>query len=246
MTLFTIFIIGFAASLFGGLVSGTTSLIAISSLLTIGIPAHGVLAIYRVGLLGLHLGALREYVKAKKVIWGMVVPLSLIAVAGAAIGSNIVINIDETLLRRIIGIIIPLFILVTLINSRLGVVEEEVSLLRKRTGYAAFLLTAIWTTSFAVGAGIFFVYTYMHFFGATLLQTKGTNRIPSALLDMTAIIVFALSGLINWKFALIFLAGMTVGGLLSAKIAIRIGDKWLRWILLVAITFLSVRLLLGW
>jgi len=242
--LLVLFLIGFIASFVGNFVSGGVSLIGISAMLLLGVPPHLAVATQTVGTLGWRIGGLGAFLKAKKVVWKFVLPLSICAFLGSTIGAHILVATSEQFLNKIIGFIILLFIPLLLIKKNLGVERIGASKTREYLGYLFYFLIAIWTGFFSAGTGIFFLYVYMFFFGLTILELKGTDKIPGIFLDIGAIIVFAISGIFNPLYLLAFFPGMLLGSSLGAKYAIKLGDKWLRVLVLISIALMSLKLIL--
>jgi len=242
--LLLLFVVGFIASFVGNFVSGGVSLVGVSSMLFLGIPPHLALATQAVGTLGWRIGGLRQFWQAKKIVWKLVIPLSIIAFIGATIGSHILVVTNAAVLNRVVSILILLFIPLSLFKKNLGVGKVKTSKTKEYFGYLFYFLASIWTGFFSAGAGIFFLYIYMYFFGLTILELKGTDKIPGIFLDIGSIIVFATSGIFNPLYLLAYVPGTFLGSVLGAKYAIKLGNKWLRIIILATIAFLSIRLLL--
>jgi uncharacterized membrane protein YfcA len=104
MELLMIFAIGFVSSLFGAFMSGGTSLLSFTLLSAYGFAPFAALGIFKVGSLGLQVGGLYNYAKADKIVWRLVIPMTLIGVVGAYIGARLVVSLEEELFSRIIGI----------------------------------------------------------------------------------------------------------------------------------------------
>ena len=242
--LLLLFAIGFIASFVGNFVSGGTSLIGISSMLFFGVPPHLAVATQSVGTLGWRIGGLREFSKAKKIVWKFVLPLSIIAFIGSTVGAHILVATNEELLKKIVGFIILLFIPLSLVKKNLGVEKIGISKTKEYLGYLFYFLVAIWTGFFSAGTGIFFLYVYMFFFGLTILELKGTDKIPGMFLDIGAIRVFFINRIFNPLYLLAFFPGMLFGSTLGSKYAIKLGDKWLRIIILITIALMSLKLIL--
>jgi len=245
MELLLIFGIGLASSLLGSFISGGVSAISIAALLAIGLPPHIALGSFRVGVLGFNLGGLREFIKAKQVLWKLLLPLSIIGIAGALIGSNIAVSLNEELLSKVMGLILLLFIPLTLFKPKLGVLKESVGKVKKYIGYFFYFLSTIWSGSVSAGSGLFILYIYMYFFGATIIETKGTAKIPEALLNIAAMIAFIYAGFVVWEYAIALLLGMGIGTFLGTKVVLRVGNEWLRYAVLASIFFMSIKLILG-
>lgn len=242
--LLLLFSIGFLASFIGNFISGGISLVGVSSMLFFGMPAHLALATQSVGTLGWRLGGLREFWKAKKIIWNLVVPLAIFAFIGSVIGSHILVSTNEAIINKLVSFVILLFIPVSLVKKNLGVERIVVSKTKKYLGYVCYFLASVWTGFFSAGAGIFFLYIYMYFFGLTILELKGTDKIPGVFLDIGSIIVFAFSGLLHPVYIAIYFIGTFLGSIIGAKYAIKLGDRWLRIIIMITIALFSLKLLL--
>ncbi len=241
--LFIVFLIGLVGAGIGSFVSGTVSVLTIAALLTLGIPPIATLGIYRVGIFGFQLGGLKDYAKSKNIEWSLVVPLSIIGAVGAGIGALLVVHFSEELLEKIIGLVILLFIPFTLLNKKLGTEVQVVSKNRTLFGHVCYFLSSIWSGSISIATGIFVSYTMLYFYGLTLLQAKGTSKIPGLVKAVVATGVFAFSGIILWDKAIVFFLGMLLGTWISTKYIIKLGNEWLRWITLFAIVLLALRLI---
>jgi len=243
MELLFVFIAGFCASYIGSLVSGTMALVSMTSLLFIGIPSGIALSTLRFWTFGFHFGSFFQYLKAKQIDWSIVLPLSILASTWALIGSHIVVNIDEEILKKMMAIIILIFIPITLVNRKMWVDKVEVSKIRKYIGFFLFFLASIWSSSFVVGIWIFMIYIYLNFFGFTILQAKWTDRVPSLFLETITLIVFILNDLVDYKLWALFLTGAIIGSWFWAKMTLKIGDKNLRYFLILAIIVLMIKYL---
>ncbi|MGB4100578.1 MAG: sulfite exporter TauE/SafE family protein [Alphaproteobacteria bacterium] len=242
-TLFLLFFIGAIAGFVGNFISGGTSLIAIVSMLTIGMPPQLAVATQAVGSLGWRLGGLRQFWHANKIVWKLVPPLALVAFVGAWIGSHILVATDPEILNRIVGIVLLLFVPAALFHKRLGVVRQAATPHRTVLGVLLYFLVAVWAGFFTAGAGMLILYVHLFCFGLTILEAKGTDKIPGIFLDVAIIITLALHDVFNPLYALAFCPGMFCGGALGAHYAIRLGDKWLKEIVLVSVLIMAGRLI---
>jgi len=76
-----------------------------------------------------------------------------------------------------------------------------------------------------------------------MLKSSGTYRIPGILLAIVSISVFATAGIINYQYGIALLLGMTVGGYIGAHISVKVGNKWLKNIFLIAILIAALKIL---
>jgi uncharacterized membrane protein YfcA len=191
------------------------------------------------------LGGFLQYFKNEKVVWKFVLPLSIVAVIAGLLGSTVVISIEETLLTKFVGIFLLLLIPVVFFKPDLGLITREVSKLSKSVGYLAFGTASVYGASITAGQGMFITYSIMYFFGLPLLNTIATAKIPSALTSLAALLVFGINGLINWEYALVLFIGMIIGSYIGTHYAIKLGNKWMRNILLATIGVLALKLIFG-
>ena len=212
-------------------------------MLFVGIPPQLAMATHSVGALGWRLGGLRQFLKANKIVWKFALPLSIAAFLGATVGAYILVSTSEELLNKIVGFLILFFIPLSLIKKNLGVERAEISKTREYVGYFIYFLVSVWAGFFAAGTGIFFLYLYMWFFGLTILETKGTDKIPGIFLDIGAIIIFFINGIFNPLYLFAFVPGTFLGATVGAKYAIKLGDRWLRVIILITIALMSLKLI---
>ena len=245
MDVLVILVIGFVSSFFGSFVSGGLSMLSLPALLLFGLPPHIALGTYRLGAFGYNAGGFLQYFKNEKIVWKFVLPLSGIAIVAGLLGSTVIIHVDESLLTRLVGACLLLLVPIVFFKPDLGLISKEVGKKSHIIGYFMFGLASLYGASIATGQGIFIVYSIMYFFGLPLLNSIATAKIPSALTSIAVLTVFGVNGLIHWQYALILFIGMVAGSYIGTHYAIKLGNKWLRNILLTVIILLALKLIFG-
>lgn len=240
-----IFLIGLLSSFLGSFMSGATSLISITSLYALGLPSQLVLSTFRVGVFGFEIGGILQYKRAKKIDWTVFWPLTIASILGAIVGAYIIVSLNEEIIERIVGIAILAFIPFLLLNPKMGLETQVVSTARRWSGHVAKFFMSIWGASFTIGIGYLNVISNMYFYGHTLLQAKASGKLPSVANDIIVLAVFYYSGIINWHFGLVLLLGMFIGSTIGTHFVIKMGDKWLRYILLATVGLFATKLILG-
>ena len=245
MNLLIIFGIGLAASFFGSFMSGGLSMISLSALIAFGFAPHVAIGTFAVGAMGFDIGGLTQYMKKDKVVWSMFWPLTIIGVIASLLGSIWVVKLDTNILTKVIGFSVLIFIPISLYNKKLGIVEKKVTARSKTIGYCLSAPLSFYGASIGVGYGLFSVFNKMYFFGLPLLKAKATGKLPNMIGGIASLVVFGISGVIDWQATPFLFAGMFMGSTLGTHYAIRLGDTWLRNILLVTIGLFSLKLILG-
>ncbi len=225
--------IGAVSAFAGSFISGGLSLISTPLLLLTGMPALSVFGILKVGTIGFDLGGLLRYIRDKKVDWSLFVPLTITSVVGGYVGANILLSLDEELIKKLVGFSILFFVPVVLIHKDLGVVRVEVSRRKRWMGHVMSFVAYVYLGSLAIGYGIFNSIKQMYFYGLTVIEAKATGKLPTVIGSLGVTVVFWLHGAIVWDHALALLVGMFCGSYLGVKYSVLLGDLKLRYVLLV-------------
>lgn len=187
-----------------------------------------------------------SYQNDRKVVWDLFWPLTITGILGSIFGALWLVSIDETLIARVVGIVILLFIPLSFVNQKLGVENVSVSKSRRWTGHVVSFLVALWGGSFAVGIGFFSIFKSMYFYGLTLLEAKASSKLPALISSLCVMGVFWYNNFIQWDSSIALMCGMLIGGFLGAKYAVRVGDKRLKLLLLITIGIFAIKYLLGY
>jgi uncharacterized membrane protein YfcA len=92
------------------------------------------------------------------------------------------------------------------------------------------------------GTGSFFVILLVVVLGYGFLEASATAKIANLVTNLSAIIVFGLSGSVLWALGLTMGAANLVGGYLGARTAIARGSSFVRKVFLVVLTGLIIKL----
>ena len=86
---------------------------------------------------------------------------------------------------------------------------------------------------FGAGAGILML-AALGLMGLTNIhQMNGLKNWGGGMMNLVAVVIFAVSGIVNWPVAIAMAAGATVGGLGGSLLAQRVGQAWVRRVIVV-------------
>jgi uncharacterized membrane protein YfcA len=245
MELVIIFLVGLIASFLGSFISGGFSILVFGLLTLFGYDTLAILGLLRLGLLGSNFGGFLVYQKAQKVVWKYVLPMTAIGVVASYIGAKLVIRADTEMIELLVGIAMILGALMLIIKPGLGVQSFVPGKARLFFSYIAYFFVVVWSTSVTIGVGLFNALVQTLGFGMSMLEVKGTNKIPALSIGIVALYVFAEAGLIDWMAGLVLFLGTLVGGMLGARGTLYIGDKWLKIIFVISVIIFAVNFLVG-
>lgn len=238
------FLVGLLSSFVGTIAGGGAALISVPFLTFLGLPPNVAIATNRFGTLGMSTAGSYRFYKGKKIIFKHILVLSILSVVGGLIGVNILLNVNEALLSKIVGICILFMLPVIFLNQEFGSKQKLVSLSSKIVAYISYFLVAIYDGFFGGGAGLISVFLLVSLLGLTYLEANATNGVPWFFNVIISTVIFVISGLINYTLGIFLLLGMLIGGYLGAHLAIKKGNKFVRLAFCVVIILSAFKLII--
>jgi uncharacterized membrane protein YfcA len=227
LTHFFVLLTGFAAGFFDAVV-GAGGLVSVPALVFTGLTPQVAIATDRLGVVGSAVGAFYKFNKAKKIVWKYVLALSAIALIGSLIGANLLIQVDVSILEKVVGILIIVLLPLVLLNKEIGVKAKETSKLKKIVGFFIYFLIMIFGGFFGQGTGPLIFYTLTYFLGLTLIEVLATGLIPWLVLSLSSLVVFANNGIVDYTNGVLLFFGMTMGSYVGAQLALSRGNLWIK------------------
>lgn len=231
---------------FFGVITGGANLIITPLLISLGVPAPSAVAATRVGNLGTGTVSIFEFHKGGKVIWIVGLPLVVVSLIAAFIGSSFVLTINEVLLQRLIGVLILGILFFMILNKKFGLEERGKSTgrLPKYLGFILYFFAILVGSIVGGGLGVMGSYILIFFFGLTFLQSSGTRKIVSMTAIITGSVVFIVAGVVPYDIVIPLLISGTLGGWLGTKYAIKKGEGWARLLFFIVILALGLKMLI--
>lgn len=239
---FLVILIGFLGSFIGTIGAGA-GIVVFSGLTFLGFPAQIAIATDTFGSIGFRLGSFYNYVKYGKVVWNLIVPLTIFSILGSIIGASILVSFNENLLSKFVGVIL-LFLLPTIfLKKDVGVVEFVISKTRRLISHFFYFLVEVWSAFFPPGSGFLGLFVMTRGYGMTILQVKGTRRIPALIAEITATVIFFMAGIVDVKVGMFLIFGGLIGSYIGSHIAIKKGDLWIKPIMVFVIVLVSLKMI---
>ena len=242
LTIIFVLFVGLISGFIGSMVGGG-GLISIPLLMFFGLPPQVAIATNKFGSLGFSVGSIIRFWKGKKIIWKYVFPLSLLGVFGGFFGANLLLNIDEELITKIVAVILLMLLPLILIKKDLGVKGKKITKTKKYIGYFVYFFVMIFGGFFGGGAGFLIIYSLVFFLGLTIIEVNATDAIPWLIQTIIALFIFISAGLVNFYYGISLLIGMLIGSYIGAHTAIKKGDKWIKSIFVIIILFAALKFL---
>lgn len=236
-------IIGFATS-FIATNTGGGALISIPALIFMGLPAQVAIATSRMGSIGQVLSGLYAFHEEKKVDFKIGIPIAIIALIGSFFGSNLLIEIPNALLQKLVAVFIIIVVVILALNPKIGVKKVlGKSTLHKTVGYVSFFFVGFWAGLFGGGAGTFASYVLIFFFGQTFIESAGTRKMAGLAMVSISLAIFLINGLVQIIPGFVLMSGMVIGSYFGSKYGIKQGNKWIRTLFIIIVIASALKLL---
>jgi uncharacterized membrane protein YfcA len=205
-----------------GLVGGGGSILAVPLLVyLVGVPnPHVAIGTSAIAVAANAAANLANYAGAGNVKWRCASVFALAGVAGAFLGSTLGKIIEGQKLLALFAIVV-MVVGALMLRGRSGEGETSVRLNRENlpkllvSGLAAGALSGF----FGIGGGFLIVPALIVATGMPILYAVGSSLVAVTAFGLTTAANYALSGLVDWSLAALFISGGVLGGLLGARFA---------------------------
>lgn len=168
--------------------------------------------------------------------------LSIFTLPGAVVGALLAVTISSTLFERILGvvmisIVISLFFSHAYKNKR---TDQEGA--RNWLIFPALLGIGFYGGFLQIGVGFLFMAALYHLLKLDLIRVNMHKVFIILIYTLPALLIFLLTGNVNWKFGLTLAAGNAFGAWWGAQASVKGGERIIRIILAIAITIMALKL----
>ncbi|MFB6348889.1 TSUP family transporter [Moraxella sp. ZJ142] len=199
-------------------IAGGAGLILVPACLLVGMPPQLALGQEKlVSTIGT-VAAIKNFIKAKSIIWS-IVPIGIIsALLGAFLGAKAILMFPSHVIEYIIFALLPIGLVATLFKGK--VINKSQSQTIKKSALAVFitcLLVGFYDGFFGPGTGSIFIIALFLLNSLPLLQASATSKIFNFSSNIGAFVAFALAG----KMALLVGVPMILANLLGNHLGSR-------------------------
>ena len=236
-----IFLGGFIDAIAGG-----GGLITLPAYVLTGIPMHAALASNKFSSTFGTAFSAWNFLRSGKV-YTNAIPVSIVfALAGSAFGSYIALLTSDEILRYMLLIMIPIIATIVLVKRNFGK-ENRMHTLKTGTiltgAAAAALAIGFYDGFFGPGTGTFLILVFTIFLRFDLVTANGNAKIINLSTNLGSTIVFLISGNVIFALAIPAAIAGIAGNALGSQLAIKIGSKIIKPILIFVLALLLFNLI---
>lgn len=233
-------IVGFLAAFIGTMSGGGAGLLSVAALLYFGLPINQAVATNKFGDLGFFLPAIRNFTKAKLIKKKALLPIVLINVVGAIVGTLLVTSLDTRSFEKIVAVILVIIIISSFHRKHHATKE----LPARRYWPVVYFGTSISSGAVGAGTGILSTMALIYFRGFTALQAMAHSFYASALGSVISVTILVFTDLIDYRYAIFLLIGNLIGSHFGSKIAIKKGNHFVRIMIMAVALCVALQLVL--
>jgi uncharacterized membrane protein YfcA len=236
---------GFAAGLLDSIVGGG-GLILTPAMLNLhpGLSILQTIATQRTSsLLGTSVAAW-NYLSRIRVERRVVVPACVGALVASALGVQFAKRLDPELLKWTVLAICVVLAVYTAFRKDFGLVEarrfpvEKEALAATAVGAACGFYNGL----IGPGTGTLMVFAFASVIGLDFLKSSGVSKAANVAADLSSWTVLALGGFVVWVLALPLIAGNMLGSWIGSHLALRRGQRFVRFVFLGVVAALIAKL----
>ena len=233
----------FLASFVDG-VAGGGGIISVPTYFLAGLPAHLALGTNKLSSgIGTAVSTAR-FIRGGFVDWKLAVPSIALALYGAHLGTRLQLMLDETYLKWLLLIVLPLVAFVVLRQKKLP--EERGEMDERRRA------SIVWAASFVVGAydgfygpgtGTFLILIYCQLAKLDLRTASGNVKLVNLASNVGALATSLMNGKVFIVLGLIGAVASVAGHYIGSGLAIKNGSRIVRPVILAVLALLAVKVI---
>jgi uncharacterized membrane protein YfcA len=236
---------GFAAGFINTL-AGSGSLITLPALIWIGLPATVANGTNRVGILMQNIVGVGSFMRHRILDVRGTLLLGIPATIGSVIGAQIAVNLNEEMMRRVIGAVMVAMLVVIIIRPQRWLEGAQKELKSRPTWIQLliFFVIGIYGGFIQAGVGIFLLAGLVLAIGYDLVRANAVKLGIVLFYIPFALAVYVRNNQVDLLAGLILGVGNMIGAWVGARTAVQRGAVWVRR-LLIAVVIVSAIDLLG-
>ena len=233
--------VGFVAG-FMNVFAGGGSLLTLPIMLWLGMPAPVANATNRIGLITQNIAATTAFHQGHVLPARTVLKLSLVVIPGSLLGAWLAIDIDETLFRRIL-VVVMLVSLWAILRRKPAreVWKPRTDGVTWRLMFS-FLAMGVYAGFIQAGLGFVIIAVLTSIGHFDLIRTNAIKVAVVLIAQLVALTLFGLSGTVDWAAGAALALGSTTGAWTAAHVQLARGSVWVRRVVVTLLVLFTLRL----
>jgi len=238
--LLILFGVGILAGVINVMAGGGSSL-TLPALIFLGLDSATANGTNRIGILIQSIFATLSFSKKKMTGLNLGLRLAALTIPGAILGAFLAVRITDRWFQIILGVVMIGVLLSMLIPQSKNLVTSEQG---RKTWlvYPAMFAIAFYGGFIQVGVGILIMAVLYHLMRMNLVFVNMHKVFITLIFTVPALLIFMWTDNVDWILGLALAAGNGFGGWWAAQISVRGGEKVIRYVMILAIFIIALKL----
>lgn len=168
--------------------------------------------------------------------------LSALTLPGAIAGSILAVKIGDELFQKVLAVVM-IFIIITMLIPKKKIERVNTDFVVDWKIVISMLAVGFYGAFIQVGVGFLLMASFQYLMKLDLIRVNMHKVFVVLIFTIPAILIFILTNNINWYYGLTLAAGNVFGGWWGAKLSVKKGEKFIKFVLIIAILIMAMKLL---
>ncbi len=185
-----------------------------------------------------------HYVRTLKINFKQVLPALASAFIFSMLGAKTATVVDNHLLKPITFVLLLLIGIYTLCNKKLGVTADANPMQGRKLTICCVIIGAVmgfYDGFFGPAVGSFLIFCFVSWLGFDFLRGSAFAKLTNFASNIAALLYFAGSGHLWYALALPMALCNVFGNLIGARLAIKHGSGFVRWVFLIVVAVILAK-----
>jgi uncharacterized membrane protein YfcA len=225
-------------------IAGGGGLITLPALLAAGLPPQLALGTNKGQSTFGSFSALVNYWRLGVIDRTRVAASFLFGFVGSLVGAWLVLQVPRALLRPVVLVLLVLVAIRLTLRRDVAAPAEPLppGASPQRRAMAIALVIGTYDGFFGPGTGTFLILSYVTWLREAMARASANAKAVNFASNLAALAIFASQGVVRWEVALPMAVAQFVGGAFGARLAVRRGDRFVRWVVLGVVICLVVKI----
>ncbi len=171
-----------------------------------------------------------QYSRKVDMPWRSLLPAAGAGLLGSLFGAWLVTQVDPSLFRKALPVLLVLLLLYTLVKKDMGRSHAPRFAGSQEAWVAAGigLVIGFYDGFFGPGTGSFLVFAYVRWLGYDFLHASAAAKFINLFTNMSALVLFTIKGHVWWHLALAMAVANVIGSLIGTRLALKHGAGFVR------------------
>ncbi|MBZ0200480.1 MAG: sulfite exporter TauE/SafE family protein [Ignavibacteriaceae bacterium] len=237
-----LFFVGVVSGIINVMAGGGSSL-TLPVLIFLGLDSALANGTNRIAIVVQNLAAVSSFKKEKYSQFGISIKLSLVTLPGSIIGAVAAVKMSDALFQKILAVVMIGIIISMIVPKSKAVYSDDPNKKISFWTHLSMFFIGFYGGFLQVGVGFLLMGALHYLMKLNLVYVNMHKVFIVFFFTLPALLIFIITGNVNWFFGLSLAAGNGLGAWWAAKISVKKGEGVIKIILFIAIFIMALKLL---